>query len=172
MKFSSAIKALALSLVLLMAANTTVMAHCQVPCGIYGDQLQIKQLQQHITTIKKSMAQITELSAQSPLNHNQIVRWVNTKEDHAQKIQDDISAYWLTQRIKPADENDKAAYANYLNQCAMLRQILVYAMKCKQTLDATHADKMSKTLDAFAATYFDKDDLKHMMEHHKKESKN
>jgi len=91
-----------LSLILFIAAAalTSAMAHCEVPCGIYDDQARTDMIAEHITTIEKAMKQITALSGQSPVNYNQAVRWVMTKEEHATKIQTIVSQYFLTQRIK------------------------------------------------------------------------
>ncbi|MDY6953871.1 MAG: superoxide dismutase [Ni], partial [Thermodesulfobacteriota bacterium] len=33
-------------------------AHCEIPCGIYDDQMRIDMIAEHITTIEKSMKQI------------------------------------------------------------------------------------------------------------------
>ena len=52
-------------------------SHCQVPCGIYGDEARFDAIAEHITTIEKSMKQIEILSAEGKPNMNQIVRWVN-----------------------------------------------------------------------------------------------
>ena len=41
----------------------SVQAHCQIPCGIYGDEMRFQMLEEHITTIEKSMKLIGELSA-------------------------------------------------------------------------------------------------------------
>ena len=40
---------------------TLLSAHCEIPCGIYGDKMRIHMLKEHITTIEKSMKQIAEL---------------------------------------------------------------------------------------------------------------
>ena len=87
-------------------------AHCEIPCGIYDDQLRAKLIAEHATTIEKSMKQIIELSKAKPLNYNQLIRWVSNKEAHATKIQNIISQYFLTQRIKP----DQKKYAEKLTQ--------------------------------------------------------
>ncbi len=64
----------------------TAAAHCQIPCGIYNDELRVQLIEEHIDTIEKSMKQIATLGAQSPLDNNQLVRWVMNKEEHAQKF--------------------------------------------------------------------------------------
>merc|ERR1712060_519543 len=76
--------------------------HCQVPCGIFDDPKLVADLREAIATVKKAMVQITELSASmTPLNINQMTRWINTKEEHASKIISLVSEYCLCQRVKP-----------------------------------------------------------------------
>ena len=55
---------------------STVFAHCQVPCGIYGDQLRFEQLLEDTKTISKAQGQINELAAdaKSGQDSNQLVR--------------------------------------------------------------------------------------------------
>jgi len=58
-------------------------SHCQMPCGIYDDEARFGSMAENITTIEKAMKEIERLSAEPKPNMNQIVRWVNTKEQHA-----------------------------------------------------------------------------------------
>lgn len=140
--------------------------HCQVPCGIYGDRMRIDMLMEDAATIEKAMASIGELGAAGDKNYNQIVRWVTTKEEHAQHVQDVVAQYWLAQRIKAPAEGDDAARDKYHRQLALLHRITVAAMKCKQTTDAANvADLRSAALE-FSETYFDAEALKHIHEHH------
>jgi len=129
-------------------------AHCEIPCGIYGDSLRIEQISEHITTLEKSMNQINELSKAGDKNYNQLVRWVVNKEEHAQKIQDIVSQYFLHQRIKPVDPSDSTAYGKYIKQLTQLHQLLVLAMKAKQTTDLSVIEKMRSTLHDFSHSYF------------------
>ena len=129
------------------ALSSPILAHCEVPCGIYDDEARTKRIAEHITTIEKAMKQIIDLGAQKPVNYNQVVRWVNTKEHHAIEIQTIVSQYFLTQRIK-ADAKD------YDKKLASLHQILVGAMKCKQTTDLANVEKLKTTLKEFEVLYF------------------
>jgi nickel superoxide dismutase len=131
-------------------------AHCEIPCGIYQDSLRIQMINEHIETIEKSMKMINKLSAESEKNYNQIVRWVINKEEHAKKIQEIVSQYFLHQRIKLIDSSDKAKYTKYLNQLASLHEILVYSMKAKQTTDLTYIKKLEETVHKFTGLYFHK----------------
>ncbi len=141
--------------------------HCQVPCGIYGDTLRVDLLMEDAATIEKAMGKLNAFQAEESPNINQMVRWTVTKEEHAQKIQDQVAAYWLAQRIKlPAADADEAARAKYHGQLALLHQLTVSAMKCKQTADAGHVAKLRNQVLAFSRTYFAGKDLEHIKTHH------
>ena len=136
--------------------STTTYAHCEIPCGIYADSLRIEMIKEDITTIEKSMNMINKLSLEGNKNYNQIVRWVVNKEEHAKKIQEIVSQYFLHQRIKLTDVNDKVKYAKYLSQLASLHEILVYSMKAKQTTDLSNTKKLNEAVDTFVGLYFHK----------------
>lgn len=141
--------------------------HCQVPCGIYGDLLRIDLLKEDAATIEKGMKAIADAQSADAPNYNQVVRWTVTKDEHAQKIQDQVAAYWLAQRIKlPAADADEAARAKYAKQLALLHRVTVYAMKCKQTTDVANVQALRDAVMEFSGTYFDADDLKHVHDHH------
>jgi nickel superoxide dismutase len=111
----------------------------------------LKDLQTHQATIEKAMAQIIELSKDPAKNANQIARWVVNKEEHASKIQDTMTRYFLAQRIK-LDEaaSNKAAY---LKKITLVHQIIVYAMKCKQGTDVKNAEMLNQAIDSFTQAY-------------------
>ena len=125
---------------------SNVGAHCEIPCGIYDDQLRAKLIAEHAGTIEKSMKQIMTLSKDSA-NSNQLVRWVSNKESHAIKIQHIVSQYFMTQRIKPDQEK-------YTEKLTVLHQMLLAAMKCKQTTDVSHVNDLRMLLKKFEVLYF------------------
>ncbi|MEM6853591.1 MAG: superoxide dismutase [Ni], partial [Planctomycetota bacterium] len=50
-------------------------AHCQVPCGIFGDELKFAELSQHIDTMEKAMVQIVGLAdSDDPDNQQKLIR--------------------------------------------------------------------------------------------------
>ena len=144
----------------------SLLAHCQVPCGIYNDAARIIQIQEDFSTIQKAMTKIKELSQQQDATSmNQLTRWIITKEDHASKIQKVISEYFLTQRIKAKTKGSD--YNKYVKQTTTLHQILVSAMKCKQTVVLGHVDEGLHQIKTFIDLYFDthgKDHIKQMSE--------
>lgn len=131
-------------------------AHCEIPCGIYEDTLRIELIKEHIVTIEKSMKMIIELTNDETINYNQIVRWINNKEDHANKLQDIVSQYFLHQRIKPVEPDQKEMYEKYINHLTLLHELLVYSMKAKQTTDLSYIEKLNITINAFEEAYFHK----------------
>jgi len=140
--------------VLFMSQGNKASAHCEIPCGIYGDSLRIEQIKEHIRTLEKSMNKITELSEAGDKNYNQLVRWITNKEEHANKIQDIVSQYFLHQRIKPVDASNKSAHEKYVTHLKLLHEILVNAMKAKQTTDLQYIEKLKTTVDKFEDAYF------------------
>lgn len=133
--------------------------HCEVPCGIYGDSLRVALLKEHSKTVSKAMTQINKLSAEADMNLNQIVRWVNNKEKHAEEIQEIVSQYFLHQRVKfvksDLPRNEKAeAEAKYFNQLESLHRVLVYAMKCKQSTDQVNVANLDAAISDFSEFYF------------------
>ena len=147
-----------LAAVLSLGGN--VLAHCEVPCGIYDDEARIKEIHEHLDTIEKAMKQIKELSEADKKNYNQIVRWVTTKEDHAKEIQKVIYQYFMTQRIKPVQLiDDESAYKKYVHELTLLHNMLVSAMKAKQTIDPSHTKAMHENLVKFSNSYFGKEEI-------------
>jgi nickel superoxide dismutase len=124
-------------------------AHCEIPCGIYDDEMRIKIINEHIVTVEKSMKQIIELEKEKHHNSNQLVRWIMNKERHADEIQEIVSQYFMTQRIK-------LDMQNYEKQLGLLHQMLIYSMKCKQTTDLNNVNKLKRIVDDFEALYFKK----------------
>jgi len=142
-----------LSTLIAVAMTGQVLAHCQIPCGIYGDQTRATLLAEHITTIEKSMKQIVELSAKTPTDYNQLVRWVNNKEEHADKISEIVTYYFMAQRVKKPADGDPAKQKAYIEQLTILHEMLVSTMKAKQSTDLVHIENLRSQLDRFSHAY-------------------
>jgi len=146
------------SLFLLIAVSVVlqyspVWAHCQIPCGIYDDPAEFSRMLQDVQTIEKSMQEIQNLSKAEKPDWNQLVRWVTNKEEHAQKLIDTVTFYFMTQRVKPTAVGDKVAYEKYVKELTLLHQIMVYAMKAKQTTDLENCKKLDELIGEFKASY-------------------
>jgi len=132
----------------LLLVPATAFSHCEIPCSIYDDGMRIKMLNEHITTIEKSIKKIQELEKKGD-NSNQLVRWITNKDDHANQLQEIVTQYFMTQRIKTDAKN-------YDKKIKALHQMLIYSMKCKQTTDLANVDKLKQLVTDFEKLYFDK----------------
>ncbi|MBN2592382.1 MAG: hypothetical protein JXA81_02660 [Sedimentisphaerales bacterium] len=128
-------------------------SHCQIPCGIYDDEARLGEIAEHITTIEKSMKEIDRLSAESKPNMNQIVRWVNNKEHHADELSEIVTYYFMAQRIKLPEQGNVKAQNEYVNKITLLHKMLVYSMRAKQTTDLANVEQLKSLLSEFHKAY-------------------
>ena len=136
-----------LALIVTLISTNWLSAHCQVPCGVYGDSARFTLMLEDQTTIAKAIAQINDLAGKKDgKSANQLSRWVSTKEDHANKIQKIIAEYFLTQRIKSSSEK----YEDLLKGA---HSVMVAAMKCKQGTDSKNADALKFSIKNFQTIY-------------------
>jgi nickel superoxide dismutase len=139
--------------IVLAGIQTRAGAHCEVPCGIYGDHARIEQMLQDTTTIAKAIAQVNVLAGQrDPQALNQAARWIANKEEHATRIQHTIAQYFLTQRVKPAPEGGQD-YDDYVTKLVQHHRVMVAAMKTKQTVDPRQVEELRAAIEAIAGYY-------------------
>ena len=138
-------KKIAVVYIITFTCIINIYSHCQIPCGIYDDLMRIHQMEENVETIEKSINEINNKP-----NQNQLVRWVLSKEDHADKISDIVTYYFMTQRIKPDMEN-------YNENLSLLHKILILSMKAKQTTDLSVIETMKETIHSFEHIYIGDD---------------
>ena len=134
---------------LFVSLATIAAAHCQVPCGIYGDQRRFELMLEDEHTCSKAQIELTKIAESgeySPQNIQQLVRWTTNKEDHAQRIQQTMLDYFLAQRIK----SDSPRYADQLETA---HGVIVAAMKAKQSADPATSKKLEDAIFAFYKAY-------------------
>ncbi len=122
-------------------------AHCQIPCGIYDDYARIQSMLEDVTTIEKSIQLINKLSKKADAqSQNQLVRWVMNKEKHAQNIINNMSNYFLTQRIQSKQKD-------YTERLIRHHAVMTAAMKTKQNVDQRYAKALRKNINALRSYY-------------------
>ena len=121
-------------------------AHCQIPCGIYDDNNVLGSMQTDFATIEKACTEIDTLSKDPSANAHQLTRWIMNKESHAQAIQDKVLNYFLAQRLK----TDAEGYTEKLKLC---HEVIVTAMKCKQSTDAANVKQLHELLHQFEKAF-------------------
>merc|ERR1719277_1706488 len=82
-------------------AAMALRSHCQVPCGIFTDDLRVKSMLEDAETIRKAVVQTAELHKAGSLQDvHQMTRWIHTKEEHASKIMTTVGDYFMAQKVK------------------------------------------------------------------------
>ena len=127
---------------MLLFACASIFAHCQVPCGIFDDDLRLAAIKEDIQTIEKSINEIVRLQSEKSINYNQLVRWIDTKDKHADTIQATVTEYFMAQRVKPVTDKASPEYADYIKKLTLLHEIMIAAMKSKQSLDLENVAKL------------------------------
>ncbi len=131
----------------LVAGSLTGYAHCQVPCGIYDDNARVEAMLENVATVRKAIKQQTILATKTDAqSQNQRVRWIMTKEQHAQKIIDIISNYFLTQRVKPSQKD-------YTERLVKHHKVILLAMKVKQQVDLKYVKQLQAAVEALELYY-------------------
>ncbi len=121
--------------------------HCQIPCGIYDDHARVQSMLEDAETVTKSIKMMNQLAGKSdPQSQNQMIRWVMNKEEHAQKVISTICDYFLTQRVKP-DQDD------YSERLIKHHAVIVAAMKAKQHAGEEYAESLRKSIEALHPYY-------------------
>lgn len=126
---------------------TNLQAHCQVPCGIYDDYARVLSMLKDAATVEKAINQINDLAGKHDAqSQNQLVRWVMNKESHAQSIIENISDYFLTQRVKTSQDDYEARLKHH-------HAVVLAAMKAKQSTSTKDAKALSKAIEVLKDYY-------------------
>ena len=121
-------------------------AHCQVPCGIFDEKARIKALYEDATTIEKAMNEMNKLAEKDDAqSKQQFVRWTIAKEEHASRIITVTSEYFLTQKLKKVEKGEEG-YAAYLSSLELHHELLIAAMKSKQTTNTAAAERLREAI--------------------------
>ncbi len=136
-----------LAIIVHLFSVQSLSAHCQIPCGIYNDHLRLQSMLEDTKTIEKSIFMIMELAGKADAqSQNQLVRWVMNKENHAQNIISTISDYYLTQRVKPSQED-------YILRLENHHKVVISAMKAKQSVDVNLLNNLLESIEVLKEYY-------------------
>lgn len=137
---------LAFVVVSVLTTTCSLSAHCQLPCGIYHDDLRFAFLEEDLQTINKAVAEIKANGGGSPIENNQLVRSVNLKDEYADKIAQTITFYFLQQRLNPNQDNFDPLLRSAFN-------ILVLARKVKASVDTDLVNQLQEQIAQFKKLY-------------------
>ena len=149
MRHTNRVTVMILAMLMGLATLTprTLLAHCQIPCGIYDDHMRLQSMLEDAATIEKAIQMMNSLEGKKDLqSQNQMVRWIMNKEEHSQMIIETISDYYLTQRVKPEQKD-------YLERLQKHHAVILAAMKTKQNTDIQFVVDLQKNIQGLIAYY-------------------
>ena len=92
-------------IVVALAFYSQLTAHCQMPCGIYHDDMVYDQIDQFVETVYKGISVMNGNKFSSTKDRNEYIRWVIQKENCCNDAAELISSYFLQQKIKPNEDD-------------------------------------------------------------------
>lgn len=105
-----------------------LMAHCQLPCGIYHDEMVYDQIDQFVETTVKALSVLEDDHFETVQDRNTFVRWVMQKDKGADEIASLLTTYFLQQKIKPGEADTE-------KRLISAHRLLFYLVQIKQTVD-------------------------------------
>lgn len=91
------------SILAFICQTGSLSAHCQMPCGIYHDEMVFNQIDQYIETMYKGITELKHNKFSNLAERNNFIRWITLKESSSDEIADLITQYFLQQKIKPGE---------------------------------------------------------------------
>jgi len=139
MKFQSIIKNLSLV--------TDVDAHCDIPCGIY-DPIVAKIAAQTVLKMAVRLEAVDFQGGPSSVDvPNSVVRFIHVKEEHAQKVKEELNILWADY-FKP----------EHLEKYPNLHELFWNANKLaganKQSVSSDSAKKLIQSVDEIATIFW------------------
>lgn len=135
-------KLLSLGTALLLTLISDLSAHCQMPCGIYHDDMVFDKVDEYVETTFKGLTVMNESKFSSVKQKNEFIRWVIQKENSSSEVADLIMTYFLQQKIKP-DEQDT------LKKLVSAHKLLFLLVQIKQNTDVQFLETFSSEWDKF-----------------------
>jgi len=126
-----------------LAPTTIVIAHCDIPCGIYDPAGAVLAAQ----TVAKMVDLIGALDGNSPADRNKFVRCVAVKEQHAELVKHEVQVIW-SDYFKP-----EHLVANP-DLHTKVWNLLKLAGKNKQNVDAQAAADLEAATKEFADMFW------------------
>jgi nickel superoxide dismutase len=121
----------------------TVYAHCDVPCGIYDPSA----AQTAAKTVKAMYDKYAAVTGDDDKARNTKTRMIVTKEEHAQKVKDELLILW-TDYFKPEHEEAHPGLTGKIKAACNT------ASKAKQDFDPAHAEALIAQVDEIAEIFW------------------
>lgn len=122
--------------------TSSLSAHCQMPCGIYHDDMVFDQIDQYVETMYKAISILKDNKFDSVKDKNEFVRWVMQKEKASDDAADIITTFFLQQKIKPGEDDT-------VKRVTSGHKLLFYLVGIKQTVDLQMVEQFADEWEKF-----------------------
>lgn len=129
-------------LCLFLSVKSPVHSHCQMPCGIYHDDMVYDQIDQYVETMYKAMWELNEIKFNSVKERNQFIRWVMQKDKNSDEAAELLCYYFLEQKIKPGEPDT-------IKKLESVHRLLFLTVQIKQNVDIELVKQFKKEWDDF-----------------------
>lgn len=113
---------------LFSGAHLSLNAHCQMPCGIYHDDMIYDQIDQFVETVYKGISVMNDSKFSTVKEKNEFIRWVMQKEKCCNEAADLILRYFLQQKIAVGEDDTE-------KRLVSAHKLLFMLMAIKQNTD-------------------------------------
>ncbi len=131
-----------LAFFMLVTSQVDLGAHCQMPCGIYHDDMEYDRIDQYVETMYKGISVINASKFSNAKERNEFTRWVIQKEKASDEAAYIILQYFLQQKILPGEDNTT-------KQLVAAHKLLYYIVCIKQTVDLQFVEQFSDEWEKF-----------------------
>lgn len=125
-----------------MLSTPLLYSHCQMPCGIYHDDMIFDQIDQYVETMYKGITMLEENDFNTVKDRCDLVRWVCLKDHESDEIAALINTYFLQQKIKPGEPDTP-------KKLEAAHRLLFYLVQMKQHVDKKILQSFSEEWDKF-----------------------
>lgn len=125
-----------------LSCSNLLTAHCQMPCGIYHDDMVFDQIDQYVETMYKGITVMNESKFATVKDKNEFVRWVVQKENASNEAANTLLTYFLQQKIKPGEEDTP-------KKLASAHKLLFLIVGIKQTADVQIVETFNNEWEKF-----------------------
>ncbi|MBA3237386.1 MAG: hypothetical protein H0T62_03430 [Parachlamydiaceae bacterium] len=126
----------------LLLSRGEIHAHCQMPCGIYHDDMVYDQIDQYVETMYKGISVLNNNKFSNPKERNEFVRWVLEKDQASDEAASLMCKYFLQQKIKSGEPDT-------VKRLVSLHKLLCNLVIIKQNVDLKFIETFSDEWEQF-----------------------
>lgn len=126
----------------LVLSGSSLSAHCQMPCGIYHDDMVYDQIDQYSETMYKGIAVMNDSKFANPKERNEFARWTLQKENASDETASLLTKYFLQQKIKPGEPDTP-------KRLESLHKLLFLLVAIKQNVDLSFVNEFTEEWERF-----------------------